>query len=118
MTGKEYDVTTLDLARDRTALAYDRTFFALIRTGISLVGFGVAVARAVDLSHSPWVPHVIGAILVVAGAVTFVMAYKSRREVFGHEHLSAARVAPAWAVLALSIGLLLASGLAALLVLT
>ena len=82
------------------------------------MGIGVAIARAVDLGHTPWLPHLGGLILIATGIIIVVMAYKTRREVFGHEFLSCANVTSPWAVMVIFIGLLAASGIAVILVLT
>lgn len=73
------DLSSQDLAMDRTqlatirtVLANERTYNAWVRTGISAALGGLAVAQLLGDVSPAWVPKVIGVLFLLVGTGAFV----------------------------------------------
>jgi putative membrane protein len=71
-----------DWAKERTLLAKQRTFAAWLRTGLTSAAVGFGVAEFLGELEPRWVVMTASALLVIAGAVIFVIGFLGYRETF------------------------------------
>jgi putative membrane protein len=71
-----------DWAKERTLLAKQRTFAAWLRTGLSSVAVGFAAAEFLGDLEPQWVVKTASTLLVVAGAVIFVLGFFGYSDTF------------------------------------
>lgn len=71
-----------DWAMERTLLAKQRTFAAWLRTGLAAVAVGFAAAQLLGDVRPRWVVRLASALLILGGAVTFVIGYRGYRSTF------------------------------------
>jgi putative membrane protein len=86
MTEQPIDANTR-LAAERTWLALERTLMAWVRTCTSLIAFGFTINQAfrylstLDRLKAPLVsPQVFGAVMIVIGLASLVMAWVQHRQ--------------------------------------
>ena len=71
-----------DPDRRRTLLAKERTYSSWVRTGLSAEAAGLAIARWLNSPEPGWLAPVLGALLVLIGALIFIVAFTSYRSAF------------------------------------
>jgi putative membrane protein len=71
-----------DWAKERTLLAKQRTFAAWLRTGLAAAGGGFAAAEFLGELEPRWMVLTASALLVLAGAVIFVVGFVGYRDTF------------------------------------
>lgn len=72
ISSNELALNRTQLATIRTVLANERTYNAWVRTGISAVLGGLAVAKLLDNLNPDWVPQVIGLLFLLVGTGAFI----------------------------------------------
>ncbi|QDS96010.1 hypothetical protein FF011L_48140 [Roseimaritima multifibrata] len=65
--------TPADSAIDRTLMAEERTFSAWLRTGLASLATGLAIAKLMPEAQPRWALVGLGIILVVMGAMSFLV---------------------------------------------
>lgn len=104
-----------DWAIERTLLAKERTFSAWSRTGISAMVAGIGIARFLSSVNSPWIARTLGFILVATGAAIYIVGYLSYYKALKKLSEKGIRNSSVWIIGIITIGLLISSGLAFLL---
>lgn len=104
-----------DWAMERTLLAKERTFSAWSRTGISAMVAGIGIARFLSSVSSPWVARTLGIILVATGAAIYVIGFLSYYKALKKLSEKGIRNSSIWIIGIITLGLLISSGLAFLL---
>jgi putative membrane protein len=67
------EVSTTDLAEDRTLLASERTFAGWVRTSIGFIALGVGLHALFAKVHPAWVPRAIATLfLLLAGVIVWL----------------------------------------------
>jgi putative membrane protein len=102
-------------AIERTLLAKERTFSAWSRTGISAMVAGIGIARFLSSVNSPWIARALGFILVATGAAIYVIGFLSYYKALKKLSEKGIRNSSIWIIGLITIGLLVSSGLAFLL---
>ena len=69
--------TPADSAIDRTLMAEERTFSAWLRTGLASLATGLAIAKLMPEAQPRWALVGLGIILVVMGAMSFLVGLAS-----------------------------------------
>jgi putative membrane protein len=96
-----------DWAKERTLLAKQRTFAAWLRTGLAAAGGGFAAAEFLGEIEPQWMVITASALLVLAGAVIFVIAFLGYRDTFRKlQHEGVAGIPP-WVIGGVTLAMLL-----------
>jgi putative membrane protein len=100
-----------DWAQERTLLAKQRTFGSWLRSGLSSVAVGFGAAEFLGDLEPQWLVKTASALLVVAGAVIFVIGFFGYRSTF-HKLLEEGvqGVAP-WIIGGITLAMVLGAGL-------
>jgi putative membrane protein len=98
-------------AKERTLLAKQRTFAAWLRTGLSSVAVGFAAAEFLGDLEPQWVVKTASALLVVAGAVIFVIGFIGYRDVFRKLQREGVQGVSPWIIGAVTLAMLLGAAL-------
>jgi putative membrane protein len=100
-----------DWAQERTLLAKQRTFAAWLRTGLSAVAVGFAAAEFLRDLEPRWLVKTASILLVVAGAVIFVIGFVGYRGTFRKLQKEGAEGIPPWIIGAVTLAMLLGAAL-------
>ena len=80
MTTQELAVQRTKMASERTRLANERTLIAWLRTGIAITAFGAVVPRLLESVHSDWLIRLTAVLFVVSGSVVMFYGVNSYRK--------------------------------------
>jgi putative membrane protein len=100
-----------DWAKERTLLAKQRTFAAWLRTGLSSVAVGFAAAEFLGDLNPQWLVKTASALLVVAGAVIFVIGFAGYRDTFGKLQKEGVQGVSPWIIGAVTLAMLVGAAL-------
>lgn len=101
-----------DWARQRNLLANERTFSAWLRTGLAALAAGLGIAKLLGSMGWPGMTRAIGAILVVASALIYILGFWRYYNVNVQLVERKLRVTSLWLLTVLTLGLLLSDVLA------
>ncbi len=101
-----------DLARQRNLLANERTFSAWLRTGLAAVIAGLGIARLLDPGSELWAARVLGAIFILAGGISCVIALWRYEQGYRELEVKGSKGLPIWLPTVLTFGLLAGAVLA------
>lgn len=96
-----------DWAKERTLLAKQRTFAAWLRTGLSSGAAGFAAAEFLGELEPRWVVVTASALLVIAGAVIFVIGFLGYRDTFRKLQKEGVQGIPPWIIGGVTLAMLL-----------
>lgn len=96
-----------DWAQERTLLAKQRTFAAWLRTGLAAAGGGFAAAEFLGELEPQWIVVTASTLLVVAGAVIFVIGFVSYRDTFRKLRREGVAGIPSWVIGGVTFAMLL-----------
>jgi putative membrane protein len=96
-----------DWAKERTLLAKQRTFAAWLRTGLASAGGGFAAAEFLGEFQPRWMVLTASSLLVIAGAVIFVIGFLGYRDTFRKLHEEGVPGIPPWVVAGVTFAMLL-----------
>jgi putative membrane protein len=96
-----------DWAKERTLLAKQRTFAAWLRTGLASAGGGFAAAEFLGELQPRWVVVTASVMLVVAGAVIFVVGFLGYRDTFRKLQDEGVEGIPPWIIGGVTLTMLL-----------
>ena len=100
-----------DWALERTLLAKQRTFGAWLRTGLACIAVGFGAARFLGDLDPRWVVKTAAAMLVLAGAVVFVLGFVGYRETLRKLQEEGVEGTSVWIIGAVTFATLVGAGL-------
>jgi putative membrane protein len=119
----QQETNSQDLARlrtewadERTRMAAERTFAAWIRTGLALVAAGLASTRLLTSVEPQWLVRTMGIICILLGGTIFALGFRTYWDVGQDIKGEEVEATSAWFLGLLTLMLLVAAGLALVLV--
>jgi putative membrane protein len=100
-----------DWAMERTLLAKQRTFGAWLRTGLASVAVGFGAAQLLGDLEPQWLVKAAAALLVLAGAVIFVIGFTGYRDTFRKLQKEGVQGFSPWIIGAVTLAMLVGAGL-------
>ena len=96
-----------DWAKERTLLAKQRTFGSWLRTGLASVAVGFAAAEFLGDLQPQWLVKVAASLLVLAGAVIFVVGFFGYGDTFKKLQKEGVQGVSPWIIGAITLAMLL-----------
>jgi len=100
-----------DWAQERTLLAKQRTFAAWLRTGLASVAVGFGAAELLGDLEPRWVVKAASSLLVLAGAVIFVIGFTGYSSTFRKLQREGVQGVSPWIIGAVTLAMLLGAAL-------
>jgi len=100
-----------DWAQERTLLAKQRTFAAWLRTGLASVAVGLGAAELLGDLDPRWVVKAASTLLVLAGAVIFVIGFTGYSSTFRKLQREGVQGVSPWIIGAVTLAMLVGAAL-------